>query len=331
MYNVSYMSKEVSIIDLKIDQKIESVAFALKELEQKVSRVGKPYYNVLLGDKTGELRGKVWTENLDKCDKNANVGSIVLVSGTIQEFAGKPQIIIDSLEIATGMAPEEFLPVTSRDRSEMRSELEERMQKIQNPHLKALVDKFWSDENNRDKFLNFPAGEYVHHGYVGGLLEHVWEMYRLSLPFFEIHPNLDSDLFFTGLLFHDIGKLEELDIVGAAIIRTTSGRLVAHIGQGLVFVDRLVQEIPDFPEDLRDKLYHMILSHQGALEHGSPILPQTLEALILSFVDANSADMNQATKHIEKDLETGEDFTGYHKWLGRSFYMKDRLNSEDSD
>lgn len=317
------MNKTISIIDLRLDQKIDSVPFSLKELEKKVSRQGKSYLNINLGDKTGDIRGKVWNEAIRSVDNSVAIGDIVSVTATVQEYAGKPQLIITKLEKVEDMAPEEFLPITSRDRSAMIKEFEEVITGMKNPYLKKLLELFWKNEGNRDKYVNFPAGEYVHHGYIGGLIEHTWEMWRLSQPYFELYPQLDRDIFFTGLFFHDIGKLEELDIVGATIVRTKAGRLVAHIGQGIVFVDGLVQQVKDFPEDLKIKLYHLILSHQGQIEYGSPVLPQTLEALVLSFVDANSADMNQATKHIESELGTGRDFTGYHKWLRRSLYQGD--------
>ena len=107
------------------------------------------------------------------------------------------------------------------------------------------------------------------------------------------------------------------------MVRTTPGRLVAHIGQGLILVDRLVSQIKDFPELLKDKLYHLILSHQGELEYGSPVKPQMLEAMVLSYVDNNSAFMNQAIKHIERNIDSGDEFTDYHKWLGRSLWQGD--------
>ncbi len=319
------MSDKLSISDFSIGGKVTDVPLALKEFEQKVSRQGKPYYNINLGDKTGEIRGKVWTENMNKVDDDLVIGQIVEVTGDIQEYAGKPQIIIEKLIACTDMAPEDFLPVSSRDRSHMQEVMEQEIQKTANPHLKKILENFWNNTESRDKYVNFPAAEYVHHSYVGGLLEHTYEMWMLGQPFLQLYPQIDRDLFFTGLFFHDVGKIEELDIVGAAIIRTTAGKLVAHIGQGLVILDRLIKDIPDFPEDLRDKLFHLILSHQGKLEFGSPVKPQMIESLVLSMVDVNSADMNQATKHIEKFLETGEEFTDYHKWLGRSLYKKDYI------
>ncbi|OGC52181.1 hypothetical protein A2982_01690 [candidate division WWE3 bacterium RIFCSPLOWO2_01_FULL_39_13] len=326
------MNKTVSIADLKTDQKIAGEAFVLKEFETKQSRVGKSYYNLKLGDKTGDILGKVWTENLSNCERGLAIGDIISASGYIQEYAGKPQFIVESMKKLIDAAPEEFLPVTSRDRSRMKQDLEDEITKIKNPYLKKLLDAYWPNPDNRDKFTNFPAAEYVHHAYVGGLLEHTWEMLKLSKPFFEIYPGLDWNLFFTGLFFHDIGKLEEYDIVGAAIVRTTPGKLVGHITQGIVLLHEMIEEIPDFPKSLRDKLFHLIISHQGSLEYGSPVVPMTLEALILSFVDTNSADMNQAIKHIEKGLHTGEEFTEYHKWLKRSFYQGDLINhSSDVD
>jgi len=320
------MKKTINITDLTIDQKIIDECFALNEFEKKISRQDKPYYNIVLSDKTGEIRGKLWSEGAEISDLNVNIGDIVCLSGTIQEYNGKPQIIVEKMIRCKDIAPEEFLPITSRDRSEMTATISDAIDATANPYLKKLLLAFWQDNNYKDRYVNFPAGEYVHHGYVGGLLEHVWEMWQLSQPYLQIYKVLDRDLFFTGLFFHDVGKIEELDIVGATIIRTTSGRLVAHIGQGLMILDRLItNSVPDMPQDLREKLYHMILSHQGELEMGSPIKPQTLEALVLSLVDKCGADMNQATKHIEKNINTGQEFTDYHKWLGRSFYQKDYL------
>lgn len=325
------MGKTIPICDLRIDQRLNGEAYALKEFEKKVSRQDKPYYNVNLGDKTGEIRGKVWFECIANCDSNLKVGQIVEVIGVVQEYTGKLQIIVESLKACQDMAPDQFLPMTSRNRAEMADDIEDAINEVKDPHLRKLLNLFWTNPDYRDRYINFPAGEYVHHGYIGGMLEHVWEMYKLSLPYFEIYPQLNRDLYFTGLFFHDIGKLEELDIIGATIVRTVQGRLVAHIGQGLLFVHDLIEQIPSFPEHLRYKLYHLILSHQGELEFGSPIRPQTLEALVLSSVDNNSAQMNQATKHIEKNLENGEEFTDYHKWLGRSFYQKDFLQNSSSD
>ncbi|PIR42495.1 hypothetical protein CO058_03740 [candidate division WWE3 bacterium CG_4_9_14_0_2_um_filter_35_11] len=314
------MAKTVTISELRIDQRIQNEAFSLKEFEKKVSRVGKYYYNILLGDKTGEIRGKLWSENVDSSLESLTPGEIVSITGYIQEYAGKPQIIAEKITVVTDMAPEEFLPVTSRDRSMMREDLESGMQTVKNPHLKQILDLFWNDESSRDNYLNFPAGMYVHHGYVGGLLEHVWEMWQLSQPFLNIYANLDRDLYFAGLFFHDVGKLEELNIVGATIVMTKEGSLNGHVVQGALKVQSLINQIPDFPEDLRVKLLHLILSHQGHLEFGSPVKPLMLEALILSMVDTNGADMNQATKHIEKQADSDDDFTDYHKQLGRSLY-----------
>ncbi|OGC47024.1 hypothetical protein A2713_02195 [candidate division WWE3 bacterium RIFCSPHIGHO2_01_FULL_35_17] len=314
------MAKTVTISELRVDQRLQDEAFSLKEFEKKVSRQGKYYYNILLGDKTGEIRGKLWSENVDSSLVSLKPGEIVSITGYIQEYAGKPQIIAEKISVVTNMAPEEFLPVTSRDRSKMREDLELAISAVSNPNLKQIIDLFWNNDANRDSYLNFPAGMYVHHGYVGGLLEHVWEMWQLSQPFLNIYANLDKDLYFTGLFFHDVGKLEELNIVGATIVMTKEGSLNGHIAQGVLKVKSLIDQVSDFPADLKSKLFHLILSHQGHLEFGSPVKPMMIEALVLSMVDSNSADMNQATKHIEKQADTDDDFTDYHKQLGRSLY-----------
>lgn len=317
------MQNNIAINDLEIGRKIEGCFYVLKELERKISRQDKPYYNIKLGDKTGEIRGKMWELPAEAKDGDLIVGDIVVVDGSIQEYAGAPQIIVTNMSKATTAAPEDFLPVTSRDRSSMVDAIEAEINKTQNPHIQKLLLMFWTNNDLKDRFVNFPAAEYVHHAYVGGLLEHVYEMNVMSQAFYSLYPTLDRDLLFAGIFFHDVGKIEELDIVGATIVRTTPGKLVAHIGQGIIILDRLINQIPDFPDLLRDKLYHLILSHQGELEFGSPIKPQMIEALVLSFVDNNSAFMNQAIKHIEKNIDSGDDFTDYHKWLGRSLWQGD--------
>lgn len=324
------MEKKIYITDLKIDQKIEDGIFSLKEFEKKISRQNKTYLNVNLGDKTGEIRGKVWFESFVDVDQNAKVGDIVSVSGVIQEYADKPQIIISSLRVVKDIAPEDFLPVTERDRGDLLKDLQGEVENIKNPYLKKLILLFWENENNRDMYINYPAGEYVHHGYVGGLIEHVWEMSQLAKPYFKLYPQLNWDLFFTGLFFHDVGKLRDLEIVGAVIKRTTTGRLLDHIAEGVIIVDKLISKIPDFPDELRTEVLHLILSHQGEKEFGSPVVPQTLEAIVLHAVDVSSADMNQATKHIDKNLESGDEFTDYHKWLRRSLYQKKYQKSEEN-
>ena len=317
------MQNNTQIGELEIGKKVEGCYYVLKEFERKMSRQEKPYYNIKLGDKTGEIRGKMWNLPEGADDHYVRVGDIVVISGVIQEFAGAPQIIVSDMVKATTAAPEDFLPVTSRDRAAMADALEIEIHKTADPHLKELLLLFWGNPSFRDRYINFPAAEYVHHAYIGGLLEHVYEMNELTKPFYSLYPNLNRDLLFAGLFFHDVGKLEELDIVGATLVRTTPGRLVAHIGQGLILVDRLVSQIKDFPELLKDKLYHLILSHQGELEYGSPVKPQMLEAMVLSYVDNNSAFMNQAIKHIERNIDSGDEFTDYHKWLGRSLWQGD--------
>lgn len=317
------MHNNTTVAELELGKKIEGCYYVLKEFERKISRQEKPYYNIKLGDKSGEIRGKMWSLPEGAAESYFKVGDIVVVSGAVQEYAGAPQLIVSEMAKAVNAAPEDFLPVTGRDRVAMSDAIEIEIHKTANPHLKELLLSFWNNPSYRDRFLHIPAAEYVHHAYIGGLLEHVYEMNELTQPFYALYPNLNRDLLFTGLFFHDIGKLEELDIVGATIVRTTPGRLVAHIGQGLILVDRLVSQIKDFPELLKDKLYHLILSHQGELEFGSPIRPQMLEAMVLSFVDNNSAFMNQAVKHIERNIDSGDDFTDYHKWLGRSLWQGD--------
>lgn len=316
---------KIYVKDLVLDQRITSTAFSLKEFEEKVSRQNKKYYNVKLGDKTGEIRGKVWTECMDNCAKNLNIGDIVLVSGIVQEYAGNPQIIIESIIIANDYPKDEFLETTSRDRSEMIKYLEESVNLISNKYLKELITQIWKDEY-KDKFVNYPAAEYVHHGYVGGLLEHLWEMLHLASSYYDIYPEVDKDMVILGIICHDIGKLEELEFSGAVIVRNRPGKLLSHITQGVILINGFIDKIKDFPQELKEKLLHIIVSHHGSLEFGSPVVPLTLEAMVVYCVDKCSTDMHIAREMIKKDPSSVNNFTDYNKWLKRSMYKGDLIS-----
>lgn len=313
------MNKNVYVRDIILGQKLVDEPFSLRELEEKLSRQGKKYYNVVFGDKTGEVRGKVWTENIPKIEKGLKIGDIVYVTGEVQEYNAKPQLIAEKLTKALDFPPDEFLEVTSRDRKQMSEDLSIAIDGISNLHLKELATKIFKSEL-RDKIVNYPAAEYVHHGYVGGLLEHLWEMQQISKGFREIY-KIDYDLLLVGILTHDIGKIEEYEFTGTAIVRTTDGMLIGHLNQGILIVDNLIKQIKDFPPDLRVKVLHMIISHNGSKELGSPMPPHTLEGLALFLLDKSSADMNMAVKDIERGLETGSDFTEYNRWLKSSMYL----------
>lgn len=319
--------KEVFVKDVRIDQKVYNEPFSLRELEVKASRAGKTYYNIKLGDKTGEIRGKVWTENMSNVDSNLSIGDIVYVTGQIQEFNSNVQIIADSIRLAKDFPADEFLETTKRDRSNMASDLDDAFNNISNPYLKELALTVWNGEL-KDRMMNYPAGEYVHHGYVGGFLEHIWEMWQLAKSYINIYEKLDKDLVLVGILVHDIGKMEELEITGTSIERTFEGKLIAHLSMGLIYVEKLISKIENFPEILRAKVLHIIISHNGSVEFGSPVKIQTLEAYVVWLVDKSSADMNMATGQITKDLGISGLFSGYNKWLGTSMYQGDYLDKD---
>jgi 3'-5' exoribonuclease len=314
------MKKSVFIKGISLGQKLNSEPFALREFEEKISRQGKKYLNIKFADKTGEVRGKVWTENLKNCEEDLKVGDIVFVSGEVQEYNEKLQIMAEKLVKAKDFPLDEFLETTTRNRDLMIDDLNDAIENITNPSLQELAKKIFSG-SNKDKLVNYPGGEYVHHGYVGGLLEHIWEMHRVSKGFAEIYPKIDDDLLLIGILTHDIGKIEEYEFTGTAIVRTKEGKLIGHLTQGVLLVEAIIKQIKGFPEELKLKVLHLIISHNGSKEAGSPVMPQTLEGLALFLLDKSSADMNMAIKQIERGADSASDFTDYNKWLKSSMYL----------
>jgi 3'-5' exoribonuclease len=196
------------------------------------------------------------------------------------------------------------------------------IEEVKNPHLKELLYFFFDDEQMAEKIKRGPAARNIHQAYMGGLLEHVWHMARVARAVVrEVYPKLDYDMVVTGILLHDLGKLEELEF-SPAISYTKLGYLQGHIFIGLKMVDEKLRKLPDFPDELRLHLEHIILSHHGEKEWGSPILPATPEAMLVHQIDNLDAKLSIVLEAIDQDLNEDEDFTNYHQTLERHLYKR---------
>ncbi len=314
------MLNQRDLIELKIGDELDHFLI-INKFEIKVARNNKPYINLELRDKSSSLPAKIW-DNIDQIKNRMKEGTIVKVSGQIEEFAGFPQIKISNILAAPdkdNIKVEDFMPKSERNPDTMLSELNEWVNKIENPYLKELIKSIFEGENF-SKFSRAPAGKSWHHSYIHGLLEHTLEVTRICNLMCDIHSRLNRDLLITGALIHDFGKIDELSY-DATFDYTNKGRLIGHITLAAIKIEEKIRSIKKFPETLKDHLLHLILSHQGKLEFASPIEPKTLEAIVLYQADEISAKTNAYLSAIKEDENKGSNWTRFLPLANTSLFI----------
>lgn len=293
-----------------------------KDIRQKKS--GEPYLSLVLGDRSGDVDAKMWdnaAEVMDTFDR----GALVRAKGLLQIFQNRPQFTVHKIQpIAESETdPADFFPASKRDRDEMFLELRGWIAGVANPHLKALLDIIFADEEIARAYRTAPAAKTVHHAWLGGLIEHVLSLCHLAKLTAAHYQGIDFDLLLAGVLLHDIGKIRELTYT-RGFGYSTEGQLLGHISIGVGMVQEKLRLIPDFPPKLRDLLLHLILSHHGELEFGSPKVPVFAEALLLHHLDNLDSKMECARGAIEKDRQVEGEWTGYISALDRTILKKEK-------
>ncbi len=322
--------KKIFVNELKTGQDLIDQTFLVKSQKKLKTSSNKEYWSLTLGDKTGEIDAKVWEDKLDTCE-SAKEGDAVLISGAVNEYKGKKQLIIESMQITEDYEISDFLQQTSKDIDKMFKIIEKNISGMQNKHLKSLLNQFYKDEEFSEKFKQAPGAKVIHHAYVGGLLEHVSEMLGYAEPVLKDYPNINKDLLITGILLHDIGKIDELE-TNSRIFQTLKGKFVGHIPIGTIKVAKEMDKIKDFPEELKDKVLHLILSHHGKLEFGSPVKPQLLEAVVLNYLDELSSKTNIAAKAYELGVNTPEQFSDKQFGLeGTQIYLGKHEDNDENN
>jgi len=319
----SKIMKQKFVKDLQFKDRLTEELFAVKSVKMGKTMDGRDYADVMLSDKTGEVSGKLWDECLKQCGI-PEVGAVLFVVGSVEEFREKQQIKFVTWKAAeeSEFDLEDYIPRTARDIEEMWSAVESAIASLKNNHLRLLLNQFYQDKKFVKKFKNAPAAEVVHHAYLGGLLEHVWEMLEFSENVIKTYAAVDRDLLIAGILFHDIGKTEELGI-DHSIYRTIPGNLLGHIVQGLNMVSKAIESCEKFPKELGYEVLHLIASHHGRLEFGSPVLPMTLEAIALNYLDELSSKIRIVDKLLADNKESEADFTEHLRFMeNRKIYLK---------
>lgn len=284
--------------------------YLCKFRQAAVTKNGKSYENVILQDKTGILDAKIWEPGSQGIDDFAALDYVYVV-GDVTSFQGSLQLNIKRLRRAQEgeYHQEDYLPVSDRNVDEMYGELEGYIAKIQNPFLKQLTDSYFVENQAFIKAFKFhSAAKSVHHGFVGGLLEHTLNVVKLCDFYADQYQELNRDLLLTAALFHDIGKMKEISVFPENDY-TDDGQLLGHIYMGAELVGASIRRIQGFPRKLASELKHCILAHHGELEYGSPKKPALMEALALNFADNTDAKLETFRELLKGSSDNGE-------WLG---------------
>lgn len=294
--------------------------FALVEKTVLQKRDGNQYLNVVLADRTGQIKGVVW-DNVRGIAAVATAGDFVKVTGSVSEYRGTPQMVVRAMTALPPDAvnPEDFLPATDMDVDQLWERLVNITRTFTTPWLNRLFEAFWQDEDFVACFKKAPAAKRMHHAYLGGLMVHCLSMAVLADKIASHYNGLDRDLLIAGAILHDIGKLREFNYT-AAIDYSDEGRLLSHMVIGIEMLDEKLREIQDVPREQANLLKHMIVSHHGEPAFGAPEPPKTIEAVVLHYIDDLDSKINAVREFMGKE-DPSQTWTSYHRLLGRHFYM----------
>jgi 3'-5' exoribonuclease len=314
------------IKDLKVGDRVKSLfgvaKKALVNYRASSSKAPGQYMKLHLVDSSGSIEGRIWDGAVEVSDL-FNEGDVVLVEGNVAEFNGL-QINITRIEKYEGAVdPALFQQCTSKNRREMVEKLKSLVHSVKNVYLKKLLMLIFEDSDYYSAYVNAPAAQKIHHAYIGGLLEHSLEVAQICENIAANYCDvIDRDLLITGALLHDIGKIKEYDFSSISFEMTDSGKLVGHLILGKEMVDEKIREINEFPEHLKLAIGHMIISHHGEREWGSPEVPKTMEAFALFHADFLSARLNQFAGLIRNHHDPETSWTPWDKFLERSAYVQ---------
>jgi 3'-5' exoribonuclease len=321
--------KSPFVSDLQPDQ-IVTGTFLVQHKDVRQKKSGDLYLSLTLADRTGELDAKMWDNAAEAVETFAQ-DDFVRVKGLLQVFQNRPQLTLHKIQavVEADIDVADYFPASKRDRDEMFRELQGVIAAIGNPHLKALLEAMFADEEIAVAFRTAPAAKTIHHAWIGGLIEHVLSLCTLAKFTATHYADIDLDLLLSGVILHDIGKISELKYA-RSFSYSTEGQLLGHILIGLRMVEEKARLVPGFPDKLRELLLHLIASHHGELAFGSPKVPLFPEAMLLHHLDNLDSKMECMRGLIERDRQIEGVWTGYSSALERSVLKKGKFLQEET-
>lgn len=296
-----------------------SGCYVLAEKTMAQKKDGNNYLNLVLSDRTGSIKAVVW-DNVEKISSQAETGAVVAVKGHVGQYRNNLQVVVKEMTVVPldEADPSDFMLTTERDIDQMFERVVALSESLNAWYLKALFSAFWEDESFAAQFKRAPAAKKMHHAYIGGLLEHTLSMAVLTDKIAGHYSGIDRDFLLSGALLHDIGKTRELSY-DVGIDYSDEGRMVNHIVIGIQMLEEKMRTIASFPEEPALVLKHMVVSHHGSKELGSPEPPKTIEAVMLNCIDEMDSRIQGVREFMAKE-DPGEPWTSFHRLLGRHFY-----------
>jgi len=299
------------------ENKVITSSFVVVSKQVKPKKSGEPYLALTLGDRTGQLEAKMW-DNVEDALDAFEQDDFIKIKGLLNKYKNRFQITIHKLRRLGDSEVDfaDYLPKTTKDIGELWQTLAGFVATFQDPRLKALVEAFMSDPDIAEAYRTAPAAKTLHHAYIGGLLDHVVSLFRSCDLMCRNYPQINRDLLLTGAFLHDIGKIHEL-AYNRSFSYTTRGQLLGHMVIELEMVHAKIAQIPNFPSELKTLVEHLIISHHGQYEFGSPKLPMFPEAMVLHYLDDLDSKMESMRAHFEREVCSEGVWTGYNPSLAR--------------
>ncbi len=314
--------KSLFITDIK-DGTVITDQFMVKQCSKAETKAGKTYLNVTLVDRSGDISCKVW-DKAEQLFPLCEVGSVINVQAKCQSYRGNLQLSISTVTALNQASVDmgQFVPSSENDVEEMATEFILLAKSVKEPFIRKLLLKFFTDEPFFAIFKKAPAAKGMHHAYLGGLLEHTLGVARLADQIAKLYSDLDRSLLLAGAMLHDIGKVKEFSFDSHTFDYSDQGRLMGHMVIGVEMVQERITKIKDFPEELGVRIKHLILSHHGRYEFGSPTLPMLMEGFVLNFIDDMDAKLNTIAGVTKKATSAGYQWSEYQRSLERFLFIK---------
>lgn len=309
------------IKELAKNDQLSDEFFVLKTFKINQTKSGDEYYKFDFADKTGSITGNMWKDNIKNFDQdNVKEGNIVSIYAKVEDFKGSLQLNVISVGVAKDFNIEDFVSVSDKDPEDMWEGFKKHVANIEDKDYLKLITEIFKDEEIKKLYKTHPAAETVHHAFKYGLLEHVMEILDMSDALLNYYPEANKSLVKAGIILHDIGKIFEIEDQLTTFKKTTEGNLVGHIILGYELLCKYAGD--NFPQEKLLKLKHIILSHHGILEYGSPVMPMIIEAVIISTLDDASAKTRQYQKILKLNEGKDDEFSNRDLFLGTKVYLK---------
>ncbi len=317
------------VADIKVGDEIREV-FLLSRKVIREKKGGGYFLTLEISDRTGGIEGVIW-ENAEELNRKVKIGDFIFITGIVNEYNGRPQIVVQNINSVAekDIDPTDFLPTTEYNTDDLYIELVKFTEHIKNPHLRLLFSRFFPENPKTVEEKNFvsnlkktPAAMKAHHARIGGLLEHTLTTIKIALALSQVYTKTDKDLLLVGTALHDIGKTQEYSCKNRFVTSDT-GKLLGHILISYDMVKEQIHKIKDFPEELANRVLHMVISHHGEFEWGSPTKPKFLEALILHFIDNLDSKVEMILETIKRETDSETGWSDYHPFLEREIYLRD--------